>query len=543
MQEIDNIEHLYKCYEVLSQAGENISDHVNEYKDILKAVKGSSKEKRLASQFIGKFFKYFPDLTDIAIDAQLDLCEDDDMQIRRQAIKDLPKLCQDTVGITAKIGDTLAQLLILDDPLELQQVNNSLQIIIKLDAKGALTGIFTQISTGEETTRERCLKFIATKLFAMGPSIITKEIEEFLIEEIKKALQDVTADEFHLCMSILGSTKLGSSITGHAELVNLAKEQAELGADIDAITIEDEIVERFIQCASHAMPYFSNTIKSTDFVVFVCDKLLPLSTWNMISTALHQDQMQLRVLKVFAEMCPFSDLLQNAAPRLDAIYSVLREYMPLPELSRESDVSNSTPSFQFSHAECLLYALHTLGKKHPESLNFVTDPEKLKDFRARLQFLARGTQGYVKKLEEAVKGKTPDELKSEDNQLKLTALKTTSNISILIRDLFHSPPSFKHEINLSWVMRKNHKLGSTRHAAIIFHDKAEDGSIIEKKPKLLHTSEQKIYSPPSGKYSARVKNYGSSNNRSRNRNGSISSGNNNSGGVGYSKNRRTYRKY
>lgn len=53
-------------------------------------------------------------------------------QIRRQAIKDLPKLCQDTVGITSKVGDILAQLLILDDPLELQQVNNSLQTIIKV---------------------------------------------------------------------------------------------------------------------------------------------------------------------------------------------------------------------------------------------------------------------------------------------------------------------------------------------------------------------------------------------------------------------------
>lgn len=130
------------------------------------------------------------------------------MQIRRQAIKDLPKLCQDTVGITSKIGDTLAQLLVLDDPLELQQVNNSLVTILKvlsvviifkcslyyllvfqIDTKGALTGIFTQISTGDETTRERCFKFIVTKLFSMSPSILTKEIEEFLIEEIKKILQ------------------------------------------------------------------------------------------------------------------------------------------------------------------------------------------------------------------------------------------------------------------------------------------------------------------------------------------------------------------
>uniref|UniRef100_A0A1A9ZEV8 Apoptosis inhibitor 5/fibroblast growth factor 2-interacting factor 2 n=1 Tax=Glossina pallidipes TaxID=7398 RepID=A0A1A9ZEV8_GLOPL len=530
---MDNIEHLYKCYEILSEAGDRISEHVKEYKDIIEAVKGSSKEKRLASQFIGKFFKYFPDLAETAIDAQLDLCEDDDMQIRRQAIKDLPKLCQDTVGITSKVGDTLAQLLLLDDPLELQQVNNSLQTIIKMDAKGALSGIFIQISSGDETTRERCFKFIATKLFAMGPTVITKEVEEFIIDEIKKILQDVTADEFHLCMNILGSTKLGNTIIGHAELVALAKEQAELNAHIDAITIEDEIVERFIQCATHAIPYFSNTIKSTDFVVYVCDKLLPLGTWNMIATSVTQDQVQLRLLKVFAEMCTYCDVLDNATQRLDNVYQVLREYMPLPQLS-DDDVSSPPPSFQFSHAECLLYALHTLGKKHSDNLSFVHDAEKLKDFRSRLQYLARGTQGYIKKLEEAVKGKTTEELKSEENQLKLTALKTTSNISTLIRDLFHSPPSFRHDVQLSWVTRKNSKIGK-RHAIITYDGKSENGRDEEKKSR--NSLDQKIYSPPSGKYSAKVQNYGSAsgNNRARSRN--------NSGGGGYQKNRRNFKKY
>lgn len=58
-----------------------------------------------------------------------------------------------------------------------------------MDCKGSLTGIFTQISNGDEHTRERCFKFIATKLFAMGPSVVTKEIEEFVIDEIKKILQ------------------------------------------------------------------------------------------------------------------------------------------------------------------------------------------------------------------------------------------------------------------------------------------------------------------------------------------------------------------
>lgn len=45
------------------------------------AVKGSPKEKRLASQFIARFFKHFPKLADQAIDAHLDLCEDEDMAV------------------------------------------------------------------------------------------------------------------------------------------------------------------------------------------------------------------------------------------------------------------------------------------------------------------------------------------------------------------------------------------------------------------------------------------------------------------------------
>jgi hypothetical protein len=55
--------------------------HEQEYLEILKAVKGSPKEKRLASQFIARFFKHFPKLADKAIDAHLDLCEDEDMSV------------------------------------------------------------------------------------------------------------------------------------------------------------------------------------------------------------------------------------------------------------------------------------------------------------------------------------------------------------------------------------------------------------------------------------------------------------------------------
>jgi len=43
----------------------------------------------------------------------------------------------------------------------------------------------------------------------------------------------------------------------------------------------------------------------------------------MIATAVSQDQIQLRLLKVFAEMITNTDKLDNASERINAVYNVL----------------------------------------------------------------------------------------------------------------------------------------------------------------------------------------------------------------------------
>lgn len=62
-------------------------------------------------------------------------------------------------------------------------------------------------------------------------------------------------------------------------------------------------------------------------------------------------------------------------------------------------------------------------------------------------------------MQEAVKGKPPrkedDEAAANEYQIKIIALKTTSNIGTLIRDLFHNPPIFRSVVQLSWITKKN----------------------------------------------------------------------------------------
>lgn len=56
----------------------------------------------------------------------------------------------------------------------------------------------------------------------------------------------------------------------------------------------------------------------------MCEKLLPLNTWNIIGATEQQDQMQLRLLKVFAEMCSYCGPLEKPADKIEAIFNVLQ---------------------------------------------------------------------------------------------------------------------------------------------------------------------------------------------------------------------------
>lgn len=117
--------------------------------EIIGGVKGDKNEKRLASQFICKFYKHFPNVSDEALNALFDLCEDADVEIRKQVIRDLPTICKDHVENVSKITDILVQLLITDDASELQLIHLSLVSLCKISPKLFLTGLFSMIENGE----------------------------------------------------------------------------------------------------------------------------------------------------------------------------------------------------------------------------------------------------------------------------------------------------------------------------------------------------------------------------------------------------------
>jgi len=105
----------------------------------------------------------------------------------------------------------------------------------------------------------------------------------------------------------------------------------------------------------------------------------------------------------------------------------------------------------FSFVECLIYTLHKLGSKSNEYFSSETSVSALKEFRQRLQYFGRMTQLYIKQLKAALQDKNASELETvAENKIKVAALVTCNNITIMIKDLLHNPPSFRSRVTVSW---------------------------------------------------------------------------------------------
>uniref|UniRef100_H2ZJL7 Apoptosis inhibitor 5 n=1 Tax=Ciona savignyi TaxID=51511 RepID=H2ZJL7_CIOSA len=384
-----------KSFGILADAKDNAKDHPEAYKIILKGIEGNTATKRLAAQFTTRFFKHFPDLAESAINAVLDLCEDEDSSIRKAAIKELPNLCKGNKEHVSRLADVLVQLLVSDESSEVSVATIALNGLFSFDAKGTLTGILSQILSGDDEVRQKAITYMCSRLKSASEAELNKETEEYVLAELKKVLEDVTGDEFQLLIQALSNLHHLQTIQGRQQLVNIIAEQLKLDEDFDAK--DSDSINRITDLCAH---------------------------------------------------CGANEVQNSILP----LFNSLINYMPLPpsdELDSGSAATNL--KLQFSYVECLMHAFHQLGKHKPDFFTADDAAARLKDFRIRLQYFARGVQVYIKELKTSLAGKSPNELRTDkENQIKLIALKTCNNINSLIRDLFHNPPAYKATINASW---------------------------------------------------------------------------------------------
>ncbi|XP_054713352.1 apoptosis inhibitor 5-like [Uloborus diversus] len=496
---MDKVDKLYQYYDILADPKCNTAEHESKYLEIVNATKGAASEKMLACQFIPRFLKEFPHMAESALDAVLDLVEDDDVAIRKHAVKHLPSFCKYSKNFVSKVADILAQMLQTEDSSEVATVQASLMTILKLDVKSTLQGIFIQISqTEDELIRKRTIQFLCTKFKFLPPELATKEIEEFVLEACKKAFPTISGEDFLTLLPLLSNLKIAKTIPVQQILVQLIAEQAEIDEEFQA---SPDNVAGFLQCVRHALPYFSPFVNSVQFVNHICIVVLP--KLKEISEFENGEEMSLDIIKVLAEISPFVSEDEHLKACIEIIYKILLEYIPLPPAADiENGSSTDEPNLQFTHIECFLFIFTQLLKFYPEFLTSAENSQLFKDLKARLQFLARGVQSGIKTFRESLITNKTKEAKPEETKLKAIALRTMNNINTLIKDLFRSPPTFKTTVTLSWkpVTAATTKLTSEKR-------EIEAPASQDKKPRRDTKAGRELYSPPGGKYSTNVNSY------------------------------------
>ncbi|KAK6932639.1 Apoptosis inhibitory 5, partial [Dillenia turbinata] len=472
------IDKLYEFGERLNEAKDK-SQNVEDYEGIIAAAsKGSSntRAKQLAAQLLPRFFKFFPDLSVAALNAHYDLCDEQDLAVRVQAIRGLPLFCKDAPQYIPKIVYPLVQMLPSEENVERDAANKALMSLLRQDVKETLTELFKHVQSSDENEhsrensevyeqiRESVISFVRDKVFPIKAELLqpADQMERHITDLIKKSLQDVTGAEFKMFMDFLKSLSLfGEKAPPERiqELIEIIEGQADLDAQFNAA--DGDHIDRLISCLYIALPFFMRGASNSKFLNYLNKYILPV--FDKLP-----EERKLDLLKNLAESSPYT-APQESRQTLPSVVQLLKKYMPRRKTGEETN---------FTYVECLLYTLHHLAYKAPNATNclcgykIVTGQpsdrlgedfsENYKEFVERLSNIEELARATMKKLTQgmaehnkAMAAAKTDEAKENikvQKQNTTTGLRTCNNILSMTQPLHVKTPSFigDKRINLSW---------------------------------------------------------------------------------------------
>lgn len=181
-----------------------------------------------------------------------------------------------------------------------------------------------------------------------------------------------------------------------------------------------------LSCIQQAIPLFSKNVNSNKYVLMFVDNVLGI--FDQIA----DEAIKFEILKSFADLCSFyaSSAISTdniSDKQIDTVYNLLLCYLPKPsvdaqtsqgsELVEDKDKQEDAEvRFNFSYVECLMYTFHILAKCKQDFLGAAESKEKLKDFRIRLQYFAKGTKNYIKELRNTLINSSLNAKTNADNE-------------------------------------------------------------------------------------------------------------------------------
>lgn len=502
---MEGVEGLYKKFGVLADAKDKAGEYEKEYLSILSTISsGSDAEKRLCASFIPRFFKSFPDHQDAAFNAQLDLCEEEEAVIRREAIKGLPDLCKADPKLVARMSSVLAQLLPIEGHLDQTIVKHCLAQLLKQDTKAAVAGIVNQVVEGNGTVKEAARKFLLERIADSErfiPALSTDEtLKEFFIEQLDVISRDEDYQEFVQLIQVASGIDRRRTVKHATKLLDL---------DLPFDPTSAEQIERFAMILPVVLKHHSKSNNTSNILKFF-GSVLPV--FSQIENPKHK----LMLLQGLAETLHTSVTEEDAALLLDGIYSLLVEH--LPDTIPEGEDIETPPSLNISALECLLFCLHRTAKEVP---SYLKEENRVSDIAPKLKFVLRCCTCYAKRLKSSSIGDdTPDKVK-----LKTKAYKTCNNTKELAKGIAGSSVVYKTDLNFSWKMDLN-TVTNRLFTPLVSDTKRPQPNYTQpsRSPKRRRPSDsnaparrrvadnsaprraQQVYAPPRGQYSSNISN-------------------------------------
>jgi hypothetical protein len=186
------------------------------YRDlIVVAGDADSTVKQLAAQFIPMFFHNFPAEADKALNAQIDLCEDESSAIRSYAIRGLAVMCKEKAEHIPRVAPIFGQLLVLDGA-ELVLVREQFAKLFEKDLEACFTALLAQMGSEDLALAKNFRIQVQKNRKAVDES---EELGAALVEGLLAIMGDASVELFNQLMGLLNRLKAFKSDEKAAEKV------------------------------------------------------------------------------------------------------------------------------------------------------------------------------------------------------------------------------------------------------------------------------------------------------------------------------------
>ncbi|CAG8622289.1 14832_t:CDS:2, partial [Dentiscutata heterogama] len=324
---------------------------------------------------------------------------------------------------------------------EIAAVKKALEQVIRLSPRDSIVAIFQQSLKGSPEVRNRTINFLSNDLNRFKEELFEKgeDVEACFANEVKRALHDASISEFEIFIKMLLPLKIYrlENKDNLKELVNVLINSIVTG-DEKFDPTDHTKVQKLLLCGKTLIQYFEKGVKSTSFLAFLVNKILPKEIYSRL-----QERHQKMILRFLAECISGKHneaTIKNAAPLVKELF--------INEIPPPGEDTEIEPKLDLPRVEYIVFALYCIASKIPE---IVEGQEMISRFRnlyaVAIKCISRIKQG----LKDLQKRGSKDQETMEKIKKAESGQIVTNNILSMIKELM-KPVKARHftKIVHSW---------------------------------------------------------------------------------------------